>query len=314
MASSAAAAQQAYTRAEILRFLGLSERQLRSWEEQGFLTIRTSFGFPELLALRTLMHLRSNRVSPARIQEVLRALRLKLHDGRDPLRELRIYAEPPPAPNGKARIRVDVDGHTMEPHTGQLLLDFKGPEIDRLLAFPGQRPKGPDEDRLRLRAEAERWFERAIGLEQSGAPPEEIREAYEKTLEFDPESTGALVNLGTIHFNKRSYSKAERYYRKAVEIDPEYALAHFNLGNLCDEKGDRDQAREHYERALEINANYPDAHYNLALLYQNAGYGLKALRHWKAYLKLDPTSRWAEIARRELAKLKEAAVVRGGGN
>jgi tetratricopeptide (TPR) repeat protein len=79
---------------------------------------------------------------------------------------------------------------------------------------------------------------------------------------------------------------------------------------LHDEKGERDQAREHYERALAINPSYPDAHYNLGLLYQNTGQPMKAVHHWKAYLKLDPTSNWATIARRELERLKDAAIVK----
>ena len=260
------------------------------------------------------MHLRSHRVSPARIKDALEALRLKIGDGVDPLTELRIYVEPPVADGRKtrkARIRVDIAGRTMEPQTGQLLFDFKGAEIDKLLAFPGQtRRSREDEEALRNRAEAERWFERAIALERSDAPIEDVKEAYEKTLSLDPRSTGALVNLGTIYFNTRSFVKAERYYTRAIEADPEYALAHFNLGNLHDEKGERDRAREHYERALEINPSYSDAHYNLGLLHQNTGQSMKAVHHWKAYLKLDPSSNWATIARRELDRLKEAAIVK----
>ena len=306
--------QHAFSREEARRFLNLSERQLRSWEEQGFITVRTSFGFPELLALRTLMHLRAHRVSPARIKEALEALRLKIGNGADPLKELRIYVDPPPpGSSGKRRprIRVDIAGRTMEPNSGQLLLDFKGPEIDKLLKFPGQTERSSkDEAELRNRAEAERWFERAIALERTAAPIEEVREAYEKTLELDPQSTGALVNLGTIFFNARSFVKAERFYVRAIEADPEYALAHFNLGNLHDEKGERDKAREHYERAVAINPSYSDAHYNLGLLYQNMGQPMKAVHHWKSYLKLDPASSWAAIARRELERLKDAAIVK----
>jgi tetratricopeptide (TPR) repeat protein len=309
------AAQQAYSRDEVLRFLHLSERQLKQWEEQGFIASRSSFGFPELLALRTLMQLRASRVSAARIKEALNALREKVRDGSDPLTKLRIYAEELPSKKSgsvKTRIRVEIDGRTMIPHTGQLLLDFSNSDIDKLLAFPARRHSREQDLELRTRAEAERWFERALELERAGAPVAEVREAYEKTLSLDPTSTGALVNLGTIYYNSRTLQKAEQYYRRAIEADPEYALAHFNLGNLHDERGDRDLARLHYERSLEINPAYPDAHYNLALLYQNSGQIMKAVRHWKAYLKLDPGSSWAAVARRELDKLKGAALIHGG--
>jgi hypothetical protein len=36
-----------------------------------------------------------------------------------------------------------------------------------------------------------------------------------------------------------------------------------------------------------------------------------APRLWRAYLKLDPTSTWAQIARRELNKLEAMTVVHG---
>ena len=38
---------------------------------------------------------------------------------------------------------------------------------------------------------------------------------------------------------------------------------------------------------------------------------MRAVHHWKAYLRLDAGSSWASIAKRELDKLREAAVVRG---
>jgi hypothetical protein len=52
----------------------------------------------------------------------------------------------------------------------------------------------------------------------------------------------------------------------------------------------------------------------VALLYQGSNQPMKAVRHWSAYLKLDPNSHWANIARRELTKLREAAVLRGSSN
>jgi len=69
-----------------------------------------------------------------------------------------------------------------------------------------------------------------------------VIEAYEKAVELDPHSAGALVNLGTIYFNARDLARAERYYRQATEVDPSYALAHFDLANLFDERGDRPKA------------------------------------------------------------------------
>ena len=300
----APATQQAYSREEVRRRLGVSKRQLESWEKQNLLSPGGSFSFTDILALRTLVGLRNKKVSAAQIRKAVQAVRRHFREVANPLSELKIYSY------GK-KIEVQFAGQKMEPISGQLLLDFDAAEISKLLSFPGQTPgTSAASQAWKLRREAELWFEKGLDLEQSGAPQEEIIAAYLKAAEIDPTSAGALVNLGTLYFNGKDWKEAERYYRKAVEVDPDYALAHFNLGNLYDERGDRPAALEHYIAAIRIHPRYADAHYNIALLYQSMGQPLKAVRHWKAYLTLDPGSAWAVIARRELARIKET-ILRG---
>jgi tetratricopeptide (TPR) repeat protein len=150
-----------------------------------------------------------------------------------------------------------------------------------------------------------------LELEQTGAPLDQITEAYQKAIELDETCVGAMVNLGTIYFHGKDWKQAEGHYRRALEIDPNYALGHFNLGNLYDERGEATKAYQHYLSALRVAPDYGDAHYNLALLCQRTGQLMKAQRHWKAYLKLDSQSSWAAIARRELERLRDATVVTG---
>jgi len=295
--------KQNYTRREVCRLLEVSERQLASWEKQGLVPRLESFAFSDLVALRTLVRLRADRVSPARIRQAVSALRQKLGNVADPLKELKIYAE------GK-KVTVQLGGSRMEPVSGQLLLDFDRAELNKLLAFP----RGRQDAAGRRRLEASLWFEKALELERRGAPVEEAIAAYQTALEYDPDSAGALVNLGTIYFHLRRWDEAERHYRRAIEVDPGYALAHFNLANLYDEKNDRAEALLHYMMALRLDPQYGDAHYNLALLYQASGQALRAVRHWKSYLKLDPNSPWAAIARQELEKLRQATVLSGSKN
>ena len=285
--------------------LDVSERQLRSWEKQKFVSASGSFNFSDMLALRTLIGLRKSKIPATQIRRALDALRARLRDVTNPLTELKIYSR------GK-KIQVQFAGQRMEPISGQLLLDFDEAEISKLLSFPGQNAgENVGARKHKSRVEAEHWFEKGLELEQTGAPMEEIIEAYRKASEIDPTSAGALVNLGTVYFNARNWREAEQHYRKALEVDSHYALAYFNLGNLFDEKGDRSEALAHYLSAIRFQSNYADAHYNVALLYQSTGQPLKAMGHWKLYLKLDPSSSWAAIARRELAKLKESTIVRG---
>jgi tetratricopeptide (TPR) repeat protein len=295
------ATKQAYSRDEVRRLLGVSERLLKSWEKQKFLSAGESFSFSDLLALRTLVGLRANKITPLQIRSAINAIRTRLEVG-NPLREVKIYSD------GK-RIAVSFNGQKMEPVSGQLLLDFDEVEIKKLLSFP--RRTADAGSGKKQRREAERWFERGLELEQTGAAPDEIIEAYKKACELDPGSAGALVNLGTVYFNLREWKDAERQYQKALIADPNYPLAHYNLGNLCDELGDRHKALGHYLGALKLQSNYADAHYNVALVYQSIGQPLKAVHHWKIYLKLDPNSAWADIARRELSKLRDSTIVRG---
>jgi len=280
---------------------GISERLLRSWERQKLIAPLSSYGFGELLTLRMLMQLRKNGVPAAQMRRAVHAVAKKLDGTGHPLAGLQIYTE------GK-RIRVEIEGRHMEAESGQLLLDFGPREISRLLEFKARQNPRADANR---RTEAEHWFQRGLELEQTGAPFEQILEAYNKAVELDPQSAGALVNLGTLHFNSRNLPQAERCYRKALDVDPDYALAHFDLANLYDERGQREPALEHYLAALRISPNYADAHYNIALLYQGSNQPLKAVHHWMTYLKLDPGSQWAAVARRELAKLRKASVMPG---
>jgi len=292
---------QVFSREGARRLLRISEKQLKSWEQQKLVVPTANYGFRELLALRTLIRLRQNRVPPLRIRRAIQALTEKLSGVENPLTELKLYAD------GK-RVRVEIDGRAMEAVSGQLLLDFDPAELSRLLEFRAKESPHAERDQ---RQSAERWFQRGLDLEQTGAPPEQVIEAYQKAVDLDPNSAGALVNLGTIYFNAHQWKEAERYYTQAIEVDPDYALAHFDFANLCDERGDHALALEHYLTALRLSPSYADVHYNIALLYQSMNQPMKAVRHWMAYLKLDPSSSWATIARRELAKLREATVVKG---
>jgi len=283
------------------RVLGISEKQLKAWETQKFVRPVATYGFRDLLALRTLIDLRSHRVPPQQIRRAILALTRKLRGIQDPLTELKLYAD------GK-KIRVEVEGRAMDAESGQLLLNFDRVELKRLLEFRIKETPRVVRDQ---RQEAEHWFQRGLDLESAGAPVQEVIEAYQKAIELDPHSAGALVNLGTIYFNTRNLALAERYYQQATEVDPDYALAHFDLANLFDERGERARALEHYLAAVRISPTYADAHYNVALLYQASNQPMKAVSHWLTYLKLDPSSQWASIARRELNKLREATVVRG---
>lgn len=298
--------QEAYTREQMLRVAGVSERQLRIWERAQLLSQRDAYAISDVKALQTLSRLQQAGLGPKRIRTLFDEIGTKLA-GKDPLTEVTVVLD-------HGDVQVMVDGQRMQATSGQLLLNFDQQEISRLLAFPTDRKSEKEQAREQRReVEAAEWFERGLELEQTGINQEEAVEAYEKALELDPRCVGALVNLGTLAFHERQWKKAETFYKRALDLQPDYSLGHFNLANLYDERGELSQAMAHYAAALKSAPNYADAHYNLALLCQRTGQIMRAVRHWRAYLKLDPGSSWAEIARRELEKLRAASVVKGHG-
>jgi tetratricopeptide (TPR) repeat protein len=266
----------------------VTDRQLRAWENLGLVPVRESFGFSDLIALKTLKKLRALRIAPKQIQLAIRSLKLRLKDVEEPLAQLRLTAD------GR-KITVHIAGSRMEPISGQLLLDFDAKELEKLRSFP---PGGANEK------VAEEWFQRGLTLEETGAPVEDAVAAYRKAVEADPKASGALVNLGTIAFRMRKLKDAASFYARAMEADPEYPLAHFNIANLNDEQGNFAVARKHYLEAIRLNPRYGDAYFNLALLCERNGETLQAIAHWQTYLKLDPSSSWASTARKQLDRLK----------
>jgi len=289
------APKEEYTRAQVRRKFGLSERQLQSWESQELVAPAESYTFSDLIAFKTILKLRENRIPAREIGRALRSLREKLGWVKQPLAELRLVSD------GR-RITVHVGGQRMEAVSGQILLDFHAEELGNLRNFPERkRPV----NRVR---ESEEWFQRGLELEETGAPIELAIDAYQKVLELNPSAAGALVNLGTIYYRQRRFDQAEKYYSQAIQADPQYPLAQFNLGNLYDEQGKLAEAHVHYKKALALNPHYADAHFNLALLSERLGDALRAVHHWKAYLKLDTAGQWAEIARRQLERLRQAVI------
>ncbi len=287
--------QEEYSRADIRRQFGVTERQLRNWEESHLIAASETYTFSDLIALQTIVKLREQRIPVRRIGQAIQSLRSKLDWIKEPLSELRIVSD------GR-NINVHVAGQKFEAISGQILLDFEAASLGGIRSFPDHKSAA---NRLR---ESETWFQKGLELEETGAPVEDAIAAYRKVLEFNPAAAGALVNLGTIFYRQRKFAEAEKFYVDAIAADPEYALAQFNLGNLFDEQGRVDEALEHYRQALTLNANYADAHFNLALLCERTGDALKAVRHWKAYLKLDSSGQWAEIARKQLERLRQAVI------
>jgi len=283
-----------YSRADLLRILHVTPRQLANWERNGLLVSNETYSFADLLEVKKIRDLCALSVRPNVIRQSLDAMRKQAAGVEKPLLEAGVWS------TAKHRVAFRHDGKLLEPIAGQFLMDFS--EREKVLtSTPVPRPEPVPSD-----GEVTAWFARGIALEEDPGTQTEAIAAYHKVLDLAPTHAAAHINLGTLYYNRQDFSLAERHYREAIEADSRYALAYFDLGNVLDETGRVQEAVQTYKTALQLAPTYADAHYNLALAYEKLREPRKALKHWQAYVKLDTSGPWAVHARSQIKRILQA--------
>lgn len=284
-----------FNRADVLRILHITPRQLSGWQRAGLVAVGETFSFFDLLQLKKVRDLREQKVRPAVIRESLRAMQEAVIGMENPLVEAGSFRM-------GSRVAFRHQGKALDPIDGQFVMDFA--ETGNVVL---------EERNVRVidaPANATEYFNRGVALEDDPASQEEALAAYRKVLELDPNFAPAHINLGTLYYNAQDYESAEHHYRKAIECDPRYALAYFDLGNVLDETGRIPEAIKAYETALRLAPTYADAHYNIALAYERTREVRRALVHWRAYAKLDAGGPWAVHARNQIRRILESEKLR----
>ena len=282
-----------YSRADLLRILRITQRQLAAWERAGLVAAAEGYSFFDLLQVKKVRDLCAEKVRPGIIRQSLQAMQKQAAGMENPLIEAGAYL------TQRHRIAFRHDGKLLEPIAGQFLMDFS-PEEKVVASKSSTAPKPvPVETVAEL-------FARGIAFEENPATQSAALECYLRVLELDSAHAAAHINVGTLYYNRQDYQNAEQHYRAAIEIDPRYALAYFDLGNVLDETGRVVEAIETYKTALQLAPTYADAHYNLALAYEKTREPRKALKHWQAYVKLDTTGPWSVHARNQIQRILQA--------
>src|SRR4029077_16112686 len=254
-----------YSRADLLRILHISPRQLANWERAGLVASPETYSFADLLEIKKVRDLCAMSVRPAVIRQSLDAMRKQAAGLENPLLEAGASS------TGKHRVAFRHEGRLLEPIAGQFLIDFSSRE-KVLTSTPVPAPEpSPRDDEVAV------WFARGVALEEDPNTQTEAIAAYHKVLDLEPKHAAAHINLGTLYYNRQDFNLAEKHYRGALESDPRYALAHFDLGNVLDETGRVQEAIQTYKTALQLAPTYADAHYNLALAYEKLRQPRKAL-------------------------------------
>jgi tetratricopeptide (TPR) repeat protein len=284
-----------YSRADLLRILRITARQLASWEKAELVAAAESYSFFDLVQIKKVRDLCERKVRPAVIRESLAAMQKQAAGMENPLLEASAF-------NTGHRVAFRHDGKVLEPIAGQFVLDFVPRDnvvTSASASIPINRPEPEIKDVADL-------FARGIALEEDPTTQSEAAAVYQRVLEMDPEHAAGHINLGTLYYNRQDYALAEKHYRAAIKIDPRYALAHFDLGNVLDETGRVQEAIQAYATALQLAPTYADAHYNVALAYEKIKEPRKALKHWRAYIKLDTTGPWSVHARNQIKRILQS--------
>lgn len=293
-----------YSLREAARILEVPEARLRALARAGFLESQrgpigpVTFGFQDLLLLRTTRGLLESGVPMRKIRRTWGKLREQLAAGL-PLTSITVHAD------GEEIVATD-GKQSWRPDSGQVLIEFDTQEIaDRAadVAAPARpritlapRPAAPPESasgasapQVRERDESARWFDPEyrpsadewyeLGCELEATEPERAIEAYGKAIALDPELADAHVNLGRLLHMAGERGRAEPHYREAVRLDPADPTPHFNLGVLLEELGRKDEAVLAYKQAILRDPDFADAHCNLGLLLEATANRTEAMRH-----------------------------------
>lgn len=144
------------------------------------------------------------------------------------------------------------------------------------------------------------------------ADPEGAREAFLRAAEADPKYVLPCLALALIELGRQNVREAAEYARRVLAAEPELpeahfynAVAHFTLGNF-------DQA-EASIRVVEESpeaGRYPRTHFLLGNILIRRGAIAQAAVEFRRYVELEPFSRAAAEARKQLADWQAEGVLR----
>jgi CHAT domain-containing protein len=157
-------------------------------------------------------------------------------------------------------------------------------------------------------------------LTQLRGPPDEREQNRLRRIENDlilrmEQSPNAQTHhaLGIFRLTQHKHRDAVREFEAALKFNPNDARIHNDLGSAHFElakSGPREKkleelarSLEEFTRATQLDTNLLEALFNRSLALQELGLPREARESWTLYLQKDPSSAWADEARKHLAAL-----------
>ena len=116
---------------------------------------------------------------------------------------------------------------------------------------------------------------------------ETIRYFWERAERGELDAT-ALVDLGTLIFDRGHPDEAIDFYHQALKVDSEMYEAWFRIGLVEHYRGDLDNAEQAYSRCLKKRPGHAWCNFYYGLLEEELGHTTKALEHYEMAFQKAP--------------------------
>ncbi len=113
-----------------------------------------------------------------------------------------------------------------------------------------------------------RMFRYADGTRENA---EKARQASEKAIALDPDSSEAHASHGLAMFINEEYAEAEQEFEKAIALNPNLFEAYFYYGQALSSQGEFEKAAAMYLKAMEVNPADYQSRVFLAQAYASLG-------------------------------------------
>lgn len=109
---------------------------------------------------------------------------------------------------------------------------------------------------------------------------------YKHILKFNPASSRAHFNLGSVYGERKADDMAIPEFNRAIELKKDYIDAYVNLGYAYQKKGETSKAINIFKEAIRISPNDYLPYYYLANLYNDTGRASESIDLYKKALAL----------------------------
>lgn len=158
---------------------------------------------------------------------------------------------------------------------------------------------------------------RGVAEEREAARLRRIELTLIEATERTPDAR-SFHSLGVFYLTQQKLSNAVEAFERSLKIDAKNAQTLNDLGSAYFEKAKAEPADmrfktlstalENFSKSVNLDAKFPAALFNRSLCMQELRLNNEARESWQQYLALDPSSAWANEARKNLEKLEQNSV------